>query len=301
MKPNRRKFIQQSGMAIGAGLVLPKLPFGPTEGERVLFFMPQWGTKLSLSEFLSKVKTDGYDGIEMSLPNNPVERKDTISKIKSSGLQYIAQIYQPKELDVKKHIEEARGYVLMMSEAEPLFINSHTGRDFFSFEQNLEIIENLNDYSKTLGVKLIHETHRSRFAFAAHVTKPYLEKLSELRLTFDVSHWICVAESFLENQPESIGLAIQRTDHIHSRVGFTEGPQISDPRAPELKFALDAHISMWDKIINLKRKKGEPITITTEFGPPPYMPAQPYTGQPVVNQWEINVFMKELLSKRYNQ
>jgi hypothetical protein len=29
------------------------------------------------------------------------------------------------------------------------------------------------------------------------------------------------------------------------------------------------------------------------------MPALPFTRQPVANQWEINVYMKDVLKKRY--
>ena len=37
----------------------------------------------------------------------------------------------------------------------------------------------------------------------------------------------------------------------------------------------------------------------TEFGPPHYLPALPYTQQPVADQWAINVHMMQLLRKRY--
>jgi hypothetical protein len=49
----------------------------------------------------------------------------------------------------------------------------------------------------------------------------------------------------------------------------------------------------------LKRKE-QTITILTEFGPPDYMPVLPYTRLPVANQWEINVYMLNLLRKRYS-
>ena len=300
MSINRRDFIRQSSLGLGTAMVLPGFSLPPDPANPVKFFMPQWGSKLSYVNFFENVKKDGYDGIEMSLPKDDGERKDAIGKIKASGLAYVAQIHQPKELDLKKHIEEAKGYVKMMAEAEPLFINSHTGKDFFSFAHNQEIIQTLNEYAKSLSVKLIHETHRGRFSFAAHVTLEHLKKSSDLRLTFDVSHWMCVAESLLENQPEEVEMAIQHTDHIHSRVGFAEGPQITDPKAPEWKYALDAHIVLWDRIVERKRKAGEALTITTEFGPAPYMVSQPFTKQPIVSQWDTNVFMKEILSKRYN-
>lgn len=42
------------------------------------------------------------------------------------------------------------------------------------------------------------------------------------------------------------------------------------------------------------------MTFLTEFGPVDYMPALPYTRQPVADQWAINVYMMEILRKRYS-
>jgi hypothetical protein len=41
------------------------------------------------------------------------------------------------------------------------------------------------------------------------------------------------------------------------------------------------------------------MTILTEFGPPNYLPTLPYTQQPVADQWAINVYMMQMLRKRY--
>jgi hypothetical protein len=109
-----------------------------------------------------------------------------------------------------------------------------------------------------------------------------------------------VSESLLEDQPETVDLTLQRVDHIHARIGHQEGPQVNDPRAPEWKNAADAHFTWWDKVIEIKKQKGDVQTILTEFGPPTYMPTLPYTQQPLADQWAINVYMKDLLRKRYS-
>ena len=89
-------------------------------------------------------------------------------------------------------------------------------------------------------------------------------------------------------------------EHIHARVGWAQGPQVSDPRAPEWKAALEAHLRWWDQVVDQKRKAGaERFTIAPEFGPPPYLPLAPFTQKPLADQWDINVYMMELLRKRY--
>ena len=135
--------------------------------------------------------------------------------------------------------------------------------------------------------------------FAAPVARHYFDKHPELRITFDVSHWCNVSESLLDDQQETLKMAIERADHIHARIGHAEGPQVNDPRAPEWAAAVNAHLSWWDAIVKRKQAANERLTILTEFGPPDYMPVMPYTRKPLADQWAINVHMLQLLRKRY--
>jgi hypothetical protein len=136
--------------------------------------------------------------------------------------------------------------------------------------------------------------------YAAHVTRDFIHKYPELKLTLDISHWCNVHESLLDDQPETIELALQRTEHIHARIGYAEGPQVNDPRAPEWEGTVKQHFAWWDKVVERKKKNGETMTFLTEFGPPLYMPTLPYTLQAVSEQWAINVHILQLLRKRYS-
>ena len=40
------------------------------------------------------------------------------------------------------------------------------------------------------------------------------------------------------------------------------------------------------------------LRITPEFGPPPYVPTVPFTGEPVTDVWQANVAMRDLLRTR---
>ena len=126
-----------------------------------------------------------------------------------------------------------------------------------------------------------------------------MEKIPELRVTFDVSHWCNVHESLLADQPETIDMTLQRVDHIHARIGHPEGPQVNDPRAPEWEAEVKAHLAWWDKVVDLKKQKGDTLTVLAEFGPADYMPTLPYTRQPLADQWAVNVYMMHLLRNRY--
>ena len=163
---------------------------------------------------------------------------------------------------------------------KPLYINCHSGRDYFSYEENKSFIDHTVQLSKQTGIKICHETHRSSMLFAAPVARHYLETIPELRITFDVSHWCNVSETLLQDQQSTIDMTLPRVDHVHARIGHPEGPQVNDPRAPEWDDAVKAHFAWWDKIVELEKKQGDTLTVLTEFGPPTYMPTLPYTQAP---------------------
>ena len=268
----------------------------------LLFFCPRWGQEhVEWDTFLNNVKDAGYDGVEASLPADEFEKDKILNSLQKSGLKFIAQHWETVVKNFNAHCSEFELRLRHLASAKPLFINTQTGKDYYTFEQNVQLIGIARNIANDTGVKILHETHRGKFSFAAHITREYLEKINNLRITLDISHWCNTAETFLHDQQESVDLAISRTDHIHSRVGYTEGPQVADPRTPEWKHALDFHLQWWDKVIETKRKENAAyMTINTEFGAPPYLQLLPYTKQPIASQWDINVFMMNLLKERYS-
>jgi len=267
-------------------------------------FCPHWGNEnIKLGEFFRLAKQQGYDGIEYGFTDDsPTSKVDEIfNTAAKEDMLIIAQHYDTNEADYHKHYEVYNSWLWRMNNYKPFNINSQTGKDFFSFEENASLINAATKFSQDSGIKVHHETHRGKFSFAAHITKQYLQKIPDLQITLDASHWVCVAESFLKNQQEAMHLAIERTEHIHARVGYEEGPQVPDPRVPEWQYALDMHLNWWDKIAARKTNEGTDavLTITPEFGPFPYMVSMPFTQQAITNQWEVNAYMMQLLRERY--
>jgi sugar phosphate isomerase/epimerase len=271
---------------------------------KLKFFCPRWGNEhISWDDFLLAVKNANYDGVEFGIANDTSaqELEHVWEKLEKYGLEVIPQHYATYDADFSKHYDSFAAWFELVKPFKALKIDSQTGKDFFTFEQNKKLIDVTINHTKNVGVEVYHETHRNKFAFAAHITKDYLQRIPNLKLTLDVSHWVNVAESFLEDQEEAMELAIARTEHIHARVGYPEGPQVPDPRVPEWQFAVDKHLAWWDKIISRKKAEGANtvVTITPEFGPYPYMVPLPFTQQPITNQWEVNKYMMDLLRARY--
>lgn len=259
-----------------------------------------WGFEGSLDTYGAKAKKEGYDGIEIWWPLEKKDQDELFRVLKKHNLE-VGFLCGGSEPVWEKHLESFKTMIdaAANSAQKPLYINCHSGRDYFSYEQNKAFIDHTTQLSKKTGLLICHETHRSRMLFAAPVARQFLEKNPGLKLTFDVSHWCNVSETFLQDQPETMHLALQRVEHIHARIGHPEGPQVNDPRAPEWETAVKAHFDWWDQIVERKKKNGEVLTVLTEFGPPDYMPTAPYTRKPLADQWAINVHMMQLFRKRY--
>jgi sugar phosphate isomerase/epimerase len=300
---NRRKFINLSSTTSTLLMAnsLELLPFNAVDTQndyKLLIFATNWGFGGSWQEFADKIKKDGYDGAEFWFPSDTKQREEIFSVFKKNNLQY-GFLLGGQSADYQEHLKQFKTNLEAAVMHNPVYINCHSGRDYFTFEQNKAFMDLTSQIAKSSGIPIYHETHRGRILFAASVSKQYFEKFADLKLTLDISHWCNVHESLLADQVETVEMALSRTSHIHARIGHPEGPQVNDPRAPEWKNAVAAHFAWWDKVVAQKKKEGKLMTFLTEFGPVDYLPALPYTRQPVANQWEINKFMMETLRSRY--
>ena len=249
-----------------------------------------------LEAFLQRVAASGFDATEIYL-GSLRETPEEIGRLHTSyGLRLIGQILTQGQ-SYQDHIKSFEAQFEFAAQCDVAFINSHTGRDIFSFAENVQIFERVVQISRSSGISILVETHRGRPTYSAIETRRYLEAVPELWLTADFSHWMVVHESGLEDQRENLELAMERADYIHARVGYAEGPQIPDPRAPEWQYAVKRHLELWQEIVDQHKKKGkDSLYITPEFGPPAYMHTAPFTNQPVGDVWEQNVYMKDLLA-----
>jgi sugar phosphate isomerase/epimerase len=305
MDVTRRAFLSSTALASTSLLINPNKAMAEpntlppaSPGYELLMFATNWGYTGSWKDFCALIKKEGYDGAEVWCPADAAQRDALVATFKDHNLK-IGFLVGGWEKDVDKHFKQFEESLRTAAKLQPVYINCHSGRDFYSFEQNRKFIDLTTAVNRESGVPIYHETHRSRILYSAPVSKQFMEELPSLRLTLDISHWCNVHESLLEDQQETVDLAVARAEHIHARVGHQEGPQVSDPRAPEWKNTFEKHLGWWDQVVSRKKKEGQRMTILTEFGPVDYMPAMPYTRQPIANQWDINVYMMKTLRARY--
>lgn len=268
---------------------------------KIKILSPLWGHEhLDLGQFLSRITTAGYDGIETWVPAEKGKQHLLLDYVGEQEMCLVTHQHEASGSTFSKFRASYAENLYQCAALQPLLINSHTGRDYFSIQQLLDLVSVAEEFSAKTGITVAHETHRGRMGYSPQMTAELFEKNPDFLLTADFSHWTCVTESMLENFEAILKQAISRSRHLHARVGFEQGPQVPDPRSSEWRYAVSKFTVWWDEIISVNERLNTTIMpITTEFGPVPYMPTIPFSGQPVADQFEVNCFMKDLLRQRY--
>ncbi len=147
-------------------------------------------------------------------------------------------------------------------------------------------------------IKITHETHRTRPTFSTFGTEQIIDELPDLKLNLDISHWMVVHESDLSDQKARLSKLFANVHHMHARVGFEEGPQVTAPQDARWSEQLNNHTQLWQQVLNMALKRQQQqFTITPEFGPFPYAHIDPTTDQPITDIWAANNFIKQHLQQ----
>jgi sugar phosphate isomerase/epimerase len=258
------------------------------------------GMEGALEEQLHHIAEAGYQAVEMRIPDD-LSPADLRSRLRETGLGLIAMVFT----DGDDHLASLRSQVETALPHEPLFINSHSARDCWTFDQQRAFFAGAVEIEGRAGIPINHETHRGRAFFNPWSTEAMLKEFPDLHITADFSHFVCVCERLLSSDPalaSALELCIARSRHIHGRVGYEEGPQVSDPRAPEWAAHVEAHETWWKAIAHARFAAGaEYLTFDPEFGPPNYMQTLPYSRQPAANLWEVCLYMATRFRQQFEE
>jgi hypothetical protein len=247
---------------------------------------------------LDQVKEVGYAGVEYIPPANPAEDRIFRADLDALNLEFIAQVVTR----APDHTKSFRDQVLRAADLNPVLINSHSAADRMSFDDQLRFFEAALEVEQEVGIRIAHETHRGRAFFTPWSTSAVLKRLPELKVGADLSHWAVACECLPELDDPDVRMSLERAIHIHGRVGYQEGPQVPDPRAPEYAFEVERFLQLWLTICTHRKAAGyEVMTFTPEFGPAPYLHLQPFTRQPVANLWDVNLWMFQTFKTKYDE
>jgi hypothetical protein len=269
-------------------------------------FKTLWGHTGGLDAAIAACSEHVFDGLEGQAPATSAARADFRIRLAEHRLGFIAEIctaggYVPdRHATVSEHFDSLLRQAEAALQCQPLFLNIIAGCDAWSVEQSVDFFGQATDVTDDLGITASFETHRSRSFFNPWITRDILEQLPELKLTCDFSHWCVVCERLVDSESDVITLCAERAHHVHARVGYDQGAQVPHPAAPEYREALEAHERWWAQIWrNQLMRSFDVTTMTPEFGPDGYMHCLPFTGAPVADLAQVNVWMAERQRRRF--
>ena len=265
----------------------------------IIPFISRWGyEEQPWPEFLAQCKQAGIQGIELGLPESPDEAEYVIGLIQSHGLKFILQHYETVSSNFNQHAKQLCRRLTALAQYQPLQINSHTGLDHFSVAQNRSLLMMAEEISRKNNITICHETHRRRFSYGIHRMAQYSEQ--QPLLTLDISHWFCVAETYLDDQREAITNILPWVKQLHLRIGHTQGPQLASLQGSYAEEAIRQHFAVWNELAKLYNERDIILPATLEMGPPPYMPVVPIEKQKREWQFELNCQLLEIFKQSIN-
>ena len=244
-----------------------------------------WGVSEPWATSFPRFAEQGFGAIETGIQGmKPADGERLRATLAAHGLRLAAMGFTGGGTDPDAHLASLRRIAAEAIAFAPLVLNLHSGSDRWSLAERVRFYRECVAIARDLPFPVTHETHRGRCFYSPWTTAEVLDQVDGLWLCADYSHWCVVAERLLDGEEALLARCHARVRHIHARVGHAEGPQVSDPRAPEWQAAVAAHEGWWDAIWRAQAAAGVAVsTVTPEFGPPDYMPTLPWTRQPVAD------------------
>lgn len=162
---SRRNFIENSVTATTALFLtsldvfaspLPK-PEKLTAGFSLKIMAPYWGFNGSVKGFCRKAKQDGYDGVEILWSQSiSQELFEALNEYKLE-VGFLCRGDEPAPDSHLSTFQRVLKEAVDNKHQKPLYINVHSGKDFFTYEDNKKFIDSTVRYAKETGVPIYHE------------------------------------------------------------------------------------------------------------------------------------------------
>lgn len=249
------------------------------QSPRLEVLMSWWGmenlftdrNELSTREKVQMIAEAGYDGINGMIPEKS-EAEKWFQLLDEYNLSFSVNAYPKTIDDLQDFIQEAKQYNQIN------FINTQVMRPFLTGNQAIDLLKEMQDLSDALDAGVFIETHRGTITQDLIRTVDYVNKIPNLNLTIDLSHYI-VAGEMKEIDDEAdflIHQLLKHTSSIHARISNGEQIQVDVPHSEwdvQKEGSLVNHFQSWwlTGMRNWHQEgKRDIFPFVCELGPPPY-------------------------------
>ncbi len=260
----------------------------------------------TLLDFAGSAHEGQYSGVEFPVfyleteAGTPNEALATLKDyFEQQNLDYIALIATQAESwgDYDAHLASFTEQCKTAAQLGARKASVHAGADSFGVERGRTFLEDCMDVAREHGIRPCFETHRARILYNPFTCAELLDAIPSLELTSDLSHWLLVVDRMPHDIMELFDQASARTGHLHARIGHEKSPQVTEPSDPVWSEHIVMYRRWWQISVEARQKTGERLTVAPEFGPPPYMHAEPFTGAPGADIVAVNQWMRDRLQE----
>jgi sugar phosphate isomerase/epimerase len=234
------------------------------------------GNEWSMEEKVWRIAEAGYDGINGMLPEGK-EAEQWQRLLDQYNLSYSVNAYPKTAEELDVFLRKAKSF------GRVDFVNVQVMRPFLVGDHAVQLLAEMAELSRSAGIPAYIETHRGTITQDLLRTVEYAERLPELELTIDFSHYVVVGEmrTVSDEAEELLQTLLSRTKSIHARISNGEQVQIDIPMfgnvgEGEIEFEdpMLKHFQRWwlggMQSWRQDAKEDEVLPFICELGPPPY-------------------------------
>ncbi|MBB3570262.1 TIM barrel protein [Rhizobium sp. BK491] len=265
--------------------------------QNLLIFQSLWSMErrsaqypeLSLEENIDKIASAGFDGISTHWYDRKIVSR-VAALLKQHGLQAEGQCFPKTVDDLKPVLETAAEYNVHHICLQP---DVRLRR----LEDCIPLLEGWQRLAEEAGIDVWIETHRDRMTTDLFFTLDLLDRLPDLRLLGDVSHFLVGREFAWPVSDENHALIHRILDSswaFHGRVASREQVQI-EISFPHHRPWVDLFLGWWEYgFKSWKKRANEDATLafTCELGPKPYA-ITGRDGEDTTDRWEESLLMRQ--------
>ncbi|SCB07042.1 sugar phosphate isomerase/epimerase family protein [Rhizobium multihospitium] len=265
--------------------------------QNLLIFQSLWSMErrsarhpeLSLEKSIDKIAAAGFDGISAHWSDRNVVSR-IAGLLKQHGLQAEGQCF-PKTIDDLKPVleiaaEHSVHHICLQPDVRPRRL-----------EDCIPLLEGWQRLAEEAGIDVWIETHRDRMTTDLFFTLDLLDRLPDLRLLGDISHFLVGREFAWPVSDENHALIHRILDSswaFHGRVASREQVQI-EISFPHHRPWVDLFLGWWEYGFKSWRKRADKdatLAFTCELGPKPYA-ITGRDGEDTTDRWEESLLMKQ--------
>jgi hypothetical protein len=249
------------------------------------------GLEWSLETKLRMIHEAGYDGVGLRFIDPDYVRTAT-RFLRDHGMSWQAQCYPKTVADLEPVLalvaEHGADHVNLQPDVRP-----------YDVDECIPLLEGWIEMAARAGVPLHVETHRNRMTTDLFFTLHLLDKIPDMRLTADLSHYLVGREFEWPISDENHALVHRILDNawaLHGRVASREQVQIQIS-FPQHREWLELFMAWWEYGFRSWRRRASPdatLTFLCELGPKEYAMTGP-DGCELSDRWEEALMLQRMV------